>query len=200
MLIGGSTESNRSYFGDIQRALSFFSLTVVTSADASEPNPSTVPVSRPTGVVPGAVLAVPPVRDTSTARDILARTLWGEARGEGREGITGVASVVVNRASRGANYWWGGTIEDVCRKPWQFSCWNQHDPNRRKLLQVTSGDAAFNICLEVADAAVNGRLQDVTFGSTHYHDFSVHPTWAHNRSPCIRVGKLIFYNNVEPLR
>lgn len=59
--------------------------------------------------------------------DILARTIYGEARGEPWEGKIAVAWVVRNRAERGG--WWGDTIREVCLKPWQFSCWNETDPN-----------------------------------------------------------------------
>lgn len=66
--------------------------------------------------------------------DLLARTAWGEARGEGVSGMQAVINVVQNRVARGG--WWGATIEDVVLKPWQFSAWNANDPNRAKLLAV----------------------------------------------------------------
>ena len=37
--------------------------------------------------------------------DTLARTIWGEARGEGSAGMQAVANVVMNRAAIGG--WWG---------------------------------------------------------------------------------------------
>ena len=66
--------------------------------------------------------------------DIAARTIWGEARGEGPEGMRAVAHVIANRATKGG--WWGDTLWSVCLKPWQFSCWNLSDPNRQKLLDL----------------------------------------------------------------
>lgn len=45
--------------------------------------------------------------------DVLARTLWGEARGEGSTGMEAVASVILNRvevAKRRGHYWWGNKI------------------------------------------------------------------------------------------
>ena len=63
-------------------------------------------------------------------RDILARTLWGEARGEGFDGQIAVAWTIRNRVFDGkAKSWWGEGYAEVCLKPWQFSCWNQNDPN-----------------------------------------------------------------------
>lgn len=42
--------------------------------------------------------------------DILARTIYGEARGESISGMEAVASVVLNRvafAKRRGRFWWG---------------------------------------------------------------------------------------------
>jgi hypothetical protein len=55
--------------------------------------------------------------------DTLARTIYGEARGENMLGKRAVAHVILNRVK--ANSWWGKTIAGVCRYKWQFSCWNR---------------------------------------------------------------------------
>lgn len=45
---------------------------------------------------------------TETDRDILARTLWGEARGESLAGQIAVAWTIRNRVNEGkAASWWG---------------------------------------------------------------------------------------------
>ena len=62
--------------------------------------------------------------------EVLARTLYGEARGEGLPGIEAVACVILNRvafAKARGRYWWGNTVSQVCLKPGQFSCWNAGD-------------------------------------------------------------------------
>ena len=51
--------------------------------------------------------------------EIFAKTLYGEARGEGLKGIEAVACVIVNRLKKPC--WWGHTIQEVCLKPAQFS-------------------------------------------------------------------------------
>lgn len=132
--------------------------------------------------------------------DILARTLYGEARGESLRGKEAVASVVVNRVKRAqarGGYWWGNTIAEVCQKKWQFSCWNETDPNRPKLLAVTEKDMAFASCLGVARRAVASLIEDQTKGATHYHTKAVQPKWASNRKPCAIIGSHLFYNDVE---
>src|SRR3546814_13540556 len=77
--------------------------------------------------------------DESAAIDVLARTVWGEARGESVRGMEAVASVVVNRVRRAiarGGYWWGNDVVGVCLRPCQFSCWADGDPNRPEKRRV----------------------------------------------------------------
>lgn len=134
------------------------------------------------------------------AVDTLARTLWGEARGESVRGKEAVAAVVMNRvrrARRRGGYWWGATPIEVCRKPWQFSCWNDGDPNRAKMLAVGQDDRDFQTCLRIARRALAGTLRDPTVGATHYHAKGVLPPWARDRKPSAEIGNHRFYNDVE---
>lgn len=137
---------------------------------------------------------------TADAVDTLARTVWGEARGEPVRGMEAVAAVIVNRvvlAQRRGGAWWGDTIVAVCRKPWQFSCWNHDDPNRPKLMAVTAADPVFAACLRIARRAVAGVLEDPVQGATHYHARDVSPGWAAGLVPCAEIGDHLFYNDVE---
>ena len=141
--------------------------------------------------------------DTGTRRreiDILARTIWGEARGELVRGKEAVAAVVLNRVRRArkrGHYWWGNDIESVCRRPHQFSAWNPNDPNRDKLLAVTPDNRAFQSCLRIARRAVHGGLDDPTGGATHYHARSVSPPWARGKAASAEIGRHLFYNDIE---
>lgn len=127
--------------------------------------------------------------------DTLARTIWGEARGEGYQGMQAVANVVVNRARIGG--WWGTTIETVCRKPWQFSCWLPTDPNSLKLRSVTLADTAFATAYEIARRAVAGTLADITGGATHYHEKSIRPAWVSGATLTKSIGNHLFYRGVR---
>lgn len=129
------------------------------------------------------------------ALDTLARTIWGEARGEGRQGMQAVASVILNRAARPG--WWGRSVAEVCLKPAQFSCWLSGDPNRRKLEAVDESDPSFATAREIAAAALAGRLADYTFGSTHYHTVETAPAWARGHVPCVVIGQHAFYNDIQ---
>lgn len=131
--------------------------------------------------------------------DILARTLWGEARGEGAAGMEAVAAVVMNRVAlariRG-RMWWGDSVAEVCRKPWQFSCWNERDPNRAKLLAVSSTDPVFALALRIARRAAAGGLADPTRGATHYHARGIMPGWAAGQVPVAEIGRHLFYAGI----
>ena len=134
------------------------------------------------------------------AIDVLARTIWGEARGECIRGQEAVAAVVMNRVARAKKwrgYWWGSDVTAVCRHRLQFSCWNADDPNREKLEAVTDEDPVFASCLRIARRAVAGTLKDPTKGATHYHAKSAQPVWARGRAACATIGNHAFYNNVE---
>ncbi len=126
--------------------------------------------------------------------ETLARTLWGEARGETKAGREAIASVVLNRLKKPQQF--GGTIEEVCLKPFQFSCWNANDPNLPKLKAVDSNDPVFAECLSIAENAAKSTLSDPTNGADHYHAKGIIPPWARDKSPCAVIGNHLFYNNI----
>jgi spore germination cell wall hydrolase CwlJ-like protein len=128
--------------------------------------------------------------------DTLARTIWGEARGEGAKGMEAVASVIMNRlriARRAGSYWWGNSIIQICQKPFQFSCWNKDDPNYRQLLAVDGRDLVFATALRIARRAMAGVLADPTHGATHYHAAGMTPYWVGRHRPVAVIGRQIFY-------
>ena len=100
--------------------------------------------------------------NTVTYDDILARTIVGEARGEGHTGMVAVANVVMNRVAKPS--WWGRTVKDVCLKPYQFSCWNVGDPNRAIILNLGPDYGIYNDALAIAQKACAGSLPDITSG------------------------------------
>ena len=123
--------------------------------------------------------------------DVMARTLWGEARGEALEGKIAVAWVIRNRADHPG--WWGHGIAEVCRAPWQFSAWNADDPNRAKLIGVTARDDMFRDCLMVAAGVLSNNFPDPTGGANHYHAKGVSPNWVAGAAPVLRLRNHAFY-------
>ena len=136
--------------------------------------------------------------------DILARTIYGEARGEGLEGMEAVALVVINRVK--AKKWFTGydlingvkipSVAQTCLKRAQFSCWNKNDANYPLLKKISTDDKIFRICLMVAKRAISGQLTDFTNGALYYHTKAIKPKWAIGKSPCYEVKNHLFYNDV----
>jgi len=133
--------------------------------------------------------------------DILARTIYGEARGEGKEGMEAVACVVMNRFR--SHKWFCGyvwqngqkvpSITQTCLKRFQFSCWNKNDPNYSIIRRVTAKDKIFQECLLIAGLAIAGDLKDFTNGAVYYHTRGIKPSWAAHKSPCYEVKHHLFY-------
>lgn len=127
--------------------------------------------------------------------DILARTLFGEARSEGRAGMQAVANVVINRLKRPSRF--RSTIRDICLQPKQFSAWNRNDPNRPLMLAATLSDPRFRLAYEIAQLAVTGKLPDITHGADHYYATYISaPSWARGKTPVKVIGAHKFYNNI----
>lgn len=132
-----------------------------------------------------------------TDLDTLARTIWGEARGESYRGMQAVANVVMNRYRLG-NF--GGSIAAVCRKPNQFSAWNSNDPNYPRMLTVNSTDPKFKTALQIAEKALLGILPDVTGGADHYLNITVTkkirggtlPSWVDMSKKTTAIGSHTF--------
>ena len=136
----------------------------------------------------------------------LAKTIFGEARGEGPQAMRLVAWVIRNRRDHPQKAY-GKSIAEVVTAPYQFSCWLKGDPNFYKLanpMRLSEVDRkawleAVGIALEVlsADPTTNPLP-----GVYHYHDTSISPpAWAKQMVP-VRVSgvpKLVFYRKeVKP--
>ena len=131
--------------------------------------------------------------------DILARTVFGEARGESIEGKKAVARVILNRFA--AKYM-GDTITGVCLRPWQFSCWNENDPNSKVIKDITLASPSFRVCVRAALDAVDDHFSgkpDPTHGSKHYFvkEMARPPSWAKNHTPVAVIGSHVFFNDIK---
>lgn len=128
---------------------------------------------------------------------VLAQTVWGEARGEPAEGRIAVAHVVLNRLR--SRKWFGGrSVTEVCMRPWQFSCWNESDPNFRSMHFLTLDQEPFQDAYLAALAAIRGYTPDPTGGATHYHATSIKPpAWARGQTPCATIGRHVFFKGID---
>ena len=107
--------------------------------------------------------------------EIMAKTIYGEARGETREGQIAVACVIFNRF-RSGKWFSAKTLAGVCLKPLQFSCWNKSDPNSQILANLPY--SAYSRYFDVIKEAEKG---DITGGATHYCTYAALPQTAKSR-------------------
>ena len=137
---------------------------------------------------------------TSQDIDILARTIYGEARGEfyheagGVTPFIAIANVVMNRLKVPQRF--GDTIARICQKRFQFSCWNKSDPNYKVITTVhKDGNQLFELAFVTAEKVVRGSWPDITFGSNHYYATTLPapPKWALDQPLQVRIGHHLFY-------
>ena len=109
---------------------------------------------------------------------LLTMVLWGEARNQTHEGLTGVAWVIRNRVLD-AKERFGHDWKSVILKPKQFSCLNPDDPQAAMMLypQRYSTPEIWRRCAEVAEGVFRGDLADPTSGANHYYTVR-RPRWA----------------------
>ena len=135
-------------------------------------------------------------------RDVIALTLWGEARSEGPEGRLAVANVIRNRATA---HKFGTTAREVCLWPYQFSCWMQAGgaENFGLVLDTARFLSAGNRpgplvreCQWIAQGLLTDSFVDNTHGATHYLTASLYaaapPTWAVSARVLAHIGNHIF--------
>lgn len=125
---------------------------------------------------------------------VVALTLWGEARGEGHDGLVAVGCVIRNRVEHPR--WWGDDFTAVCLDPWQFSCWNTDDPNLPKMLHVAGvPDADYAAALDVAEGVIGGVTPDPTQDADSYFDVRMAepPSWAARAAHTVDIGHHTFY-------
>lgn len=122
----------------------------------------------------------------------LALTIWREARGESKEGKTGVACAVLNRVKRPS--WWGNDIKSVLFKKWQFSSITDQKDSQLTTWPLNK-DKSWHECMEIAHDAIHQLIENPVPGADSYHDISINPPfWADKEKFVKQIGKLMFYN------
>lgn len=136
---------------------------------------------------------------TEKDRDVFARTLWGEARGESLSGQIAVAWTIRNRVFDGKDRsWWGEGYAGVCQRPYQFSCWNKNDPNFAYLSGAKPIPfREFAQAQIAADQVIDGKVPDPTSGATHYYATSIKaPGWSVKAKQTLKLGGHVFFKDV----
>lgn len=149
------------------------------------------PAASEANYAPGAVQE-PPGGD---ARDLMIRTIYGEAGGEPPEGQLGVASVINNRLKSGK---FGGSLEDVILAPKQFSLWNKGDPAGDMARRLSPEDPRYQKIGQVVDAVLGGQAPDPTGGALNYYNpNAASPAWGPQLALAndVRIGNHRFVGN-----
>jgi len=141
--------------------------------------------------------------------ELLALCIDREARGEPEDGKVAVGSVVLNRVAWGKRFpvWgklYGNSIKSVILAPAQFS-WtieNPLEPNYLGAVEIAKNfQRALNDpkigkslaeCLRIATGLLSGEIKRNTV-AMYYHEQSIRPKWAKEKTELIRIGNHIFY-------
>lgn len=140
-------------------------------------------------------------------RDVMIRTIAGEAGREGELGQAAVAHVIFNRVDDGR---WGDNPAEVSLQLKQFSAWNSGTGGNDLPEKLVEGSPEYERIGRVVDAVAAGRVEDPTAGATHYYSpvgmaahvqageqFNSVPTWLTQESNArggdnVRIGGHIF--------
>lgn len=120
-----------------------------------------------------------------------ARVAWGEARGEPDGGMQAVLNVMVNRKKDPR---FPKSLSGVAKQDYQFSAYNDDDPNREKLEAVDQDNAEYTRALWLATLAQIGLLPDITGGATYFHSNDIaRPAYLADAEVSAIIGNHIFY-------
>lgn len=139
-------------------------------------------------------------------KEIVALTLWGEARGETHTGRAAIAHVIDNRV-KAKRHSFGLTSREVCLKRWQFSCWIPEGGAANYQRVIEAGRAIKRCiplgpklldCLAIVDTLQT--IPDLTCGATHYLTRELYdekpPAWTIGLTPCAAIGSHLFFTGV----
>jgi spore germination cell wall hydrolase CwlJ-like protein len=125
-------------------------------------------------------------------RDLMIRTIIGEAGNQGPQGQAAVANVIMNRVAAGR---YGKTAADVVLAPSAFEPWATR---RNELLGYKPDSAAYKNVGDIVDMVASGDIPDQTSGATHFLQKETVlqrrgslPGWA--AKPIAQIGAHTFY-------
>jgi len=134
-------------------------------------------------------------------KQLTALTIYGEARGESRDGRIAVGSVIMERVKH--REWDGETIHEVCLMPYQFSCYLPHDPNFRELARIAEAwdesfpkSATLRQCYKIASGLIEGTIERNVNGALQYLNpraCKELPEWTKTMKMVDAVGHHVFY-------
>lgn len=132
-------------------------------------------------------------------RDLMIRTIIGEAGNQGPQGQAAVANVILNRVAAGK---YGKSASDVVLAPNQFEPWSTRSA---ELQGYKPQSAAYRNVGDIVDMAASGDLPDQTSGATHFLNADIVrqrrggslPDWA--AKPIAKIGDHTFFAPNGPI-
>lgn len=110
---------------------------------------------------------------TEEKHNIIARTLWAEARNDGDEGMRAVASVIYNRGRGQLN-----AMVDAVKAPKQFSCWNKMTKSDWDNFKTKQKDGReWQIAKNIATEIVQGQFTPTGNWDHYYNPDKASPDW-----------------------
>ena len=122
----------------------------------------------------------------------LVEALYFEARGESVRGQFAVAEVILNRVESSR---FPGSLCGVIKQGTgkRYQCQFSYTCDGRK--EVITERQAYERVSKVARAAIDGAIDEMTEGATHYHTKAVRPSWSRVYKETARIGVHIFYRH-----
>ena len=113
--------------------------------------------------------------NTAEQQNVIARTIWAEARENGEDGMRAVASVIYNRGAGEI-----GRMTQVIKIPKQFSCWNKMTPaDWTNFKMKERSGPEWEIANQIAAEIVNRQFRPITDATHYYNPHKVNPSWAY---------------------
>jgi len=135
--------------------------------------------------------AAHPLRFDRHDRYALARTLWGEGRGEPLIGQLAICDVVFNRVlSSDSRFDRDTSVYVTCHRRDQFSCFTQEHPE-----SLSRNSPEYATLLNTVDLAYYRYLhhRDYSRDATFYCTRHVHPQWLREVRHTVTIGKHRFF-------
>jgi spore germination cell wall hydrolase CwlJ-like protein len=111
---------------------------------------------------------------------LLARLIYGEARGVLTREKIAIAQTPINRSKR-PNRFLVKSLNEAILSPKQFSCFNIYDPNFAKILNPQIYEPkAWKKSLVLSSNILSGKYDSSNLKQTHFHtkDMKKYPYWA----------------------
>ncbi|MBD7941717.1 cell wall hydrolase [Brevundimonas guildfordensis] len=128
--------------------------------------------------------------DQSRDLECLTQAAYYEARGEGRDGMSAVVQVVLNRVRHSAYpdsicgvVYQGANRKTGCQ--FSFTC--------NGAMRGAVNRAAWNRARDVAGKALSGQVFAAVGNATHFHTTAVSPSWRNRLVRVNQVGDHLFY-------